>query len=280
MHSKKESLLKRLHSLTIAPKRCESKWAGQYWQEAGADRVVSCGSCRSFQPATGRCGIGFGTPLRKCVVSSIEAHFHSCAGEEALEIGYGRFKLARNLIVRSGGRWTGVDPRHSPGRPARLGKGGHGHASHLPFPDGAFDRVFGVQSIEHWGQRAAGVREPSSYEACFAEIWRVLKPNGRIYFDAPVHFHGNEMFIMGDLDRVLGLLPEGLWSAVTLERWREDYAPLERYAPSENEFKDWPVELVSYPENAIAQARADGVVWMLVITATKRCSETGREGRP
>ena len=275
MHSKKDSLLKRLHSLTISPKRCASKWAGQYWQEVGLDRAVACSACRSFQPETQRCGIDFGTPLRKCVVSSIEAHFHNCADQEALEIGYGRFKLARNLIVRSGGRWTGVDPRHPPSRKARLGKGGYGHASHLPFPDETFDTVFGVQSIEHWGQRATGVREPSSYEDCFTEIWRVLKPNGRIYFDAPVHFHGNEMFIMGDLDRVRALLPKDLWSDVTLERWREDYAPLERYRPSRTEFRDWSVELVSYPEEEIARARATGVVWLLVIAATKRQPQSG-----
>ncbi|WP_162300078.1 class I SAM-dependent methyltransferase [Kineobactrum sediminis] len=269
MHSKKGSLLKRWHSATISPKTCASKWQGQYWEDQDEDRVVSCASCRSFDPANTRCSINFGTPLRKCVVSSIEAHFHNCKGEEVLEIGFGRFKLARNLIVRSGGRWTGVDPQQDTSRKLQLGSGGYGHASELPFADATFDRVFGVQSIEHWGQRAGGVRTPSSYSDCFQEIARVLKPGGSIYFDAPVHFHGNEMFIMGDTEKLRSLFDPAVWTNVNIERWREDSTPLERYTPSPTEFRDWPVEIVSYPAPEVARAKAEGVVWLLVVTAQK-----------
>lgn len=245
------------------------KWNQQYWKDIDGCRAVSCSRCPSFNEKQQKCSINFGTPLRKCVVSSIEAHFNDCKDKDVLEIGFGRFKLAKNLIHRSGGRWTGVEPRRPKNEIPMLGKGGYGHATHVPFPDKTFDKVFAVQSIEHWGQKAGGVREPSSYPECIAEISRVLKPGGTVYLDAPVHFHGNEMFIMGDIEKVRSLFPTDQWKNVNIEKWREDYIPLQRYTPTQNEFNDWPIEITSYPENEIAEAKANGVVWLMVVTAEK-----------
>lgn len=269
MHSKKESLLKRWHSLRINPKVCKKKWQHQYWNDSDGCRVVSCKTCPSFNVKQQACGINFGTPLRKCVVSSIEAHFYDCKNKDVLEIGFGRFKLAKNLIQRSGGTWTGVEPRRPENETPVIGKGGYGHATHVPFPDQTFDKVFAVQSMEHWGQKAGGVREPSSYSECIAEISRVLKPGGTVYLDAPVHFHGNEMFIMGDVEKVRSLFPLDQWKNIHIEKWRENYSPLQRYTPSQNEFNDWPVEITSYPDDQVAKAKANGVVWLLVVTAEK-----------
>lgn len=269
MHSKKESLLKRWHSLTISPKKCEKKWGHTYGETINNIRVISCNACPSFNSNQQACSINFGTPLRKCVVSSIEAHFYDCKDKDVLEIGFGRFKLAKNLIQRSGGTWTGVEPRRPKNQTPEIGKGGYGHATHVPFPDKTFDMVFAVQSIEHWGQKAGGVREPSSYPDCIAEIKRVLKPGGTVYLDAPVHFHGNEIFIMGDVDKVRSLFPEDQWKNVHIEKWRENYSPLQRYTPSLNEFNDWPIEITSYPEEQVAEAKANGVVWLLTVTAEK-----------
>jgi len=269
MHSKKESLLKRWHSLRINPKTCASKWNHQYWQNIDDCRVISCANCPSFNEKKQVCNINFGTPLRKCVVSSIEAHFFDCKNKDVLEIGFGRFKLAKKLIQRSGGTWTGVEPRRPKNETPVIGKGGYGHATHIPFPDKTFDMVFAVQSIEHWGQKAGGVREPSSYPDCIAEIKRVLNPGGTVYLDAPVHFHGNEMFIMGDVDKVRSLFPEDQWKNVHIEKWREDYSPLQRYTPGQNEFNDWPIEITSYPQEQVAEAKANGVVWLLTVTAEK-----------
>jgi len=112
MHSKKGSILKRWHSLTARPERMRAKWAGDYAApESPGVYQVRCRDCRSFDADKQECAIGFGTPLRKCVVSSIEAHFHDCRDKQVLEIGFGRFMLARNLIRRSGGTWTGIEPK-------------------------------------------------------------------------------------------------------------------------------------------------------------------------
>jgi len=269
MHSKTESLLKRWHSFTINAEKCREKWNHKYWEDSHGDRVISCRKCPSFNNQKNTCNINFGTPLRKCVVSSIEAHFYDCKDMDVLEVGFGRFTLAKKLIQRSAGRWTGVDPKQPKSKTPVLGKPGYGHATHIPFPDKTFDKVFAIQSIEHWSQKVSAIREPSSYTDCISEIHRVLKPGGTIYLDAPIHFHGNELFIMGDIDKIRSLFPDGQWKNVNIERWREDYEPLERYTPSQNEFDDWGIEITSYSDEKVLKAKENGVVWLLVITAEK-----------
>ncbi|RLA05710.1 MAG: hypothetical protein DRQ47_00480 [Gammaproteobacteria bacterium] len=269
MHSKKESILKRWHSFRISPKACAKKWGHQYWQEKDGLKSVSCKNCPSFNLGKNQCAIGFGTPTRKCVISSIEAHFYDCKDESILEIGYGRFKLAKNLIQRSGGTWTGIEPKQSETNKVEIGKGGYGLATDIRFPDDTFDRVFGVQSIEHWGQKAGNPREPSSYQDCISEIGRVLKPGGIFYQDTAAHYHGNEIFIMADLKKIRELFPEDQWQNVQIEQWRKDYQPLERLEPQPRMVEDWPIEITSYPQEDVDEIIANRVVWMMVITAEK-----------
>ncbi|MEE4108114.1 MAG: class I SAM-dependent methyltransferase [Halieaceae bacterium] len=273
MHSKKGSILKRWHSLTASPRRFREKWAGGYRTlESPGVYQVRCRDCRSFDPGKQRCSINFGTPLRKCVVSSIEAHFHDCAGKRVLEIGFGRFMLARNLIRRSGGTWTGIEPRIDRSTPAQIGRGCHGTAADIPFADETFDMAFGIQSIEHWGQKVYG-GTPSDYRDCLREVHRVLKPGGSVYFDAPVYFHGHEMFIMGDLPRIRDQFSSTLWENVSIEKWREDFAPLEAYPPSATVLNgDWPAEIESYSDAQVEAARTNASVYLLAITATKKAA--------
>ena len=76
-------------------------------------------------------------------------------------------------------------------------------------------------------------------------------------------------FKMGDVEKVRSLFPEDQWKNVYIEKWREDYSPLPRYTPSQNEFNDWPIEVTSYPEDQISKTKANDVVWLLTVTAEK-----------
>lgn len=271
MHSKLGSILKRWHSLTANPKKLRQKWARDFYQhESDYLESVPCSTCPSFDGNKLACGIHFGTPLRKCVVSSIEANFTDFGGKQVLEIGFGRFLLAKNLIRRSGGIWTGIEPKISPSVKPTLGTGGHGDAANIPFADATFDHIFGIQSIEHWGQRFGG-REPSDYDACLREIHRALKPEGTVYFDAPIYFHGHEMFIANDLPRIRALFWDSLWTNVKIRKWREHHMPLEPYEPSDTVVQvDWPVELLSYSLPKLKDRKDSLSVYMIAITAQKK----------
>ncbi len=269
MRHLKDSVLKRWHTFRISPGRCRTRWQSPYWVDADGLQNIACVNCRVFDGEKAACSINFGTPLRKCVVASIEAHFFDCGGQECLELGYGRFNLARNLIVRSGGFWTGIDPAQPVTRKAELHQGGHGSAAAIPFPDNTFDQVFGIQSFEHWGQKFTRGRASADYAECLAEVSRVLKPGGKIYLDAPIHFHGHEMFIIGDLPRIRSHFKPQQWQNVVMQCWRRDHAPLEKYPPNATVLKEWPVEISSYSNEQLERVKRSGSVWLLTVTAQK-----------
>ncbi len=269
MHSKLQSIVKRWYCLTASPGAAKRQWTTPYWLDMDGIRDIACHRCPKFNENRQLCGVSFGTPLRKCVIASIEAHLHDSRHLNVLELGFGRFTLARNLIRRSGGTWTGIEPRLPRNQRPRIGHAGYGHAGEIPFENASFDRVFAIQSFEHWGQKAYTAIKPLDYADCLREICRVLKPDGTLYLDAPIHFHGHEMFIMGDLPKIRALFDPGEWTDVIMERWRFNHQPLEAYPPSAKVLEEWPLEITSYNDEEVERIRRDASVWLLTISATK-----------
>ena len=269
MHSLGNSIRTRWYCLRVSPRAARKAWHGRYWREEDGFRVIPCRRCPKFDPVKEICRVPFGSPLRKCVVAAIEANLNDLKGKKALELGFGRFSLARRLIRRSGGSWTGVEPsRKNP--PSGVGHGGYGHAADIPFPEETFDLVFGIQSFEHWAQRRRRIEGDQTYEDCLAEILRVLKPGGTLYVDAPIHFHGHEMFIMGDLKRITGLFGADSWTDLTVEKWRLEHEPLAPHLAARSEIEEWPYEVVSYDPEDLAKLREGRSVWLLTVKARKR----------
>jgi hypothetical protein len=98
----------------------------------------------------------------------------------------------------------------------------------------------------------------------------VLRPGGSLYLDAPIHLHGHEMFVAGDVARILALFAGALWTDVTAERWRYDHDPLPRYPTPAADIGYVRGTIKSYDTTVIADLQTNGTVWLLAITAAKR----------
>jgi SAM-dependent methyltransferase len=268
MHGPKTSLARAWYRLSTRRRLARNEWRARYWEERGGERIIACPRCPKLDAARRVCRVPFGSPLRKCVVASMEAHLANTRGLRVLEIGYARRSYGKRIVELAGGSWTGIEPLVR--RPARLGAGGYGHAGRIPFPDAAFDLVFGNQSFEHWEEPLPSGERPPSYAECLAEIWRVLRPGGTLYLDAPIHLHGHEMFVAGDIPRIVALFSDELWRDVVVERWRYEHAPLPRYPTPEADIRYVQSTIRSYDPAYIADLQKNGSVWLLVVTATKR----------
>lgn len=269
MHSLKNSIAKRLYSYRMSNARCASLWQGEYWKEDGDLRRIDCRSCRRFDTRREQCSVRFGSPVRKCVTAAQEANLHSLHGMDLLEIGFGKHSMPRRLVRAAGGTWTGIEPMMSASEKAEIGKGGFGYVSDLPFEDESFDIVVGIQSIEHWAEPLPDANARIGHDIGLREVHRVLKPGGTIYFCAPIHLHGHEMFIAGDTGRIRALFERDMWQDVVLEKWREDFAPLERYPTPEADLKTWPQSVSSYEKAQLDAIRESGSVHLLTIKACK-----------
>lgn len=270
MHGPKSSLARAWYRLTTRHRLARNEWAAPYWEERQGERIIPCRRCPKFDAPRERCGVPFGSPLRKCVVAATEAHLRATRGLRVLELGYARRSYGKRIVELAGGTWTGVEPLVARDRSPRLGSGGYGHAGDIPFPDATFDVVFGNQSFEHWEEPLPGGTTPPSYADCLTEIARVLRPGGRLYLDAPIHLHGHEMFVAGDVARIAGLFSSELWAGVTLERWRYEHAPLPRYPTPEADIGYTRGKITSYDPARIAELQKNGTVWLLTVTASKR----------
>jgi SAM-dependent methyltransferase len=270
MHGPKSSLARAWYRLTTPRRLARNEWAAPYWEERQGERIIPCRRCPKFDAARKECGVPFGSPLRKCVVAATEAHLRATGGLRVLELGYARRSYGKRIVELAGGQWTGVEPLVERGRTPRLGSGGYGHAGEIPFPDATFDVVFGNQSFEHWEEPLPDGTRPPSYAACLAEIRRVLRPGGRLYLDAPIHLHGHEMFVAGDVARIVALFEPALWAGVVAERWRYDHAPLPRYPTPAADVAYVRGTIESYDSSLIADLQQNGTVWLLTITAFKR----------
>jgi SAM-dependent methyltransferase len=273
MHGPKSSLARAWYRLNTRRRLARNEWSAHYWDDVDGHRVIPCRRCPKFDAKRSECGVPFGSPLRKCVVAATEAHLRATRDLQVLELGFARRSYGKSIVEKCGGSWTGIEPLIDRRQEGQIGSGGYGHAGAIPFADGTFDLVFGNQSFEHWEEPLPDGGAAPSYDECLAEVWRVLRPNGSLYLDAPIHLHGHEMFVAGDIDRILALFAGERWAHVTTERWRYDFDPLPRYPTPAADVRYVRDTIKSYDPAVIADLQANGSVWLLTISAAKRaCS--------
>lgn len=105
-------------------------------------------------------------------VQLILEYFGDLNGKRVLDVGSGKGRFARVLLDRNpGASITAFDPAEAMLRCVAQGiRPCAGSMTALPFPDGAFDRAYATESLEH----------AIDIDKAIAEICRVVKPGGRI----------------------------------------------------------------------------------------------------
>jgi SAM-dependent methyltransferase len=185
--------------------------------------VPACVDCVKFDPAGPRCTVEDGSPIRKCVIASLEQHLSGLRRVRVCEIGCGAWPYAKNIVEANGCEWFGIDPKAYDSKGRKTIRTHAGTVASLPFSDQYMDVVLASQSLEHWHQFKTRFRRG------FREIHRVLKPGGTLIMNFPIHLHGHPIFVRGEITKVKALWSPRLWDDVDFEEWRRQYSPLDAY---------------------------------------------------
>jgi len=125
-------------------------------------------------------------------------------------------------MVLGDSTWYGLDPRWRKNFP-RGQNIYSGCAGAMPFEDDMFDWVMSFSSIEHWGERGDTV------EGGLREVYRVLKPGGKMLIHVPLFWHGDKLFLLGSVDAIKRIFESFTWKMISFEEWRLEYEPLPAY---------------------------------------------------
>ena len=74
--------------------------------------------------------------------------------------------------------------------------------------------------MEHW------LEWGDTIEYGLKEIYRVLKPNGLLFIDVPIHSHGHKIFRVGDMNEIKSHFEKSKWEFIKFEERRKIYKPL------------------------------------------------------
>jgi len=229
---------------------------------------VPCKSCPKYRSFPPRCIVPIGSRLRSCVIASIEYNFRDVKGKNILEVGCGENSFARTIIELCGGKWLGIDPRAgSRGKNSIRSIAGEIH--HIPCIDNYFDIIMGIQTIEHWPRNNSLESDPE-YEKALAEIWRILKPGGSIYFDAPIFLHGAPEFIIGDIIGIKRFFLHQPWKNLTVTSWRKSKGFMRKKIACREDRDQWPQ--IFHHDKRILNELQGKSTYIISITADKPVS--------
>lgn len=186
--------------------------------------MPACMDCYKFDSDKQICTVEKGSPIRKCVCALLEKELSTLEPSlNFLEVGCGSWDFAKKIVEDRSCNWFGVEPRLEDEKGIPSISTHVGTVANLPFENNFFDYVLGNQTLEHWQEWK------TSYSKGFRELYRVLKPGGVLSMNVPIHLHGNEIFVKGDLPKILKLFNLRLWEGLSYEAWRRDCEPLKPF---------------------------------------------------
>jgi SAM-dependent methyltransferase len=174
-------------------------------------------------------------PLGACMIPIVEEYLGLIKrGMTVLEIGCGSWSLIRERCNEVGAQFEGVDTERTYfGRETVATR--IENLAALSFQDESIDLVIGNQTMEHWGENGCALKW-GLYQ-CF----RVCRPHGQVLMNVPIHFHGTQEFMLGDLDRLDALFAP-FSSRVSFSKWGlpSDPIPIQYPFPGYWRLRDHP----------------------------------------
>lgn len=195
--------------------------------------MPACISCIKLDKNRHVCEAAHIKPLRNCIAPIVE-EYHALffPGCSVLEIGCGAWSPSKNYCEKNQMRWEGVDVlEYYMGKKTIATK--IASVSDLPYAENYFDFVLGNQSLEHWDENHVPLRKGLS------EVFRVLKPGGLALFNVPIHFHGDFLFVEGNLELIKSKFSP-FSTDIVMEPWLKPSYPLPEINHLRNVFRHRP----------------------------------------
>lgn len=169
-------------------------------------------------------------PSGACTIAIVDTYLHKIQkGMRVLEVGCGTWSKILDHCKLVGAQYEGLDVQKSYyGIPCIATR--FENISDLSFKDEEFDVVIGNQTMEHWAENGCTL-EWGLYQ-CF----RVLKNDGLLLINVPIHFHGTKEFVHGDIKKISQIFSK-FSSLIKMESWGNPSEPLRPFFAHPN-FKD------------------------------------------
>jgi len=163
-------------------------------------------------------------PLAACVVAIVEQYARFIEkGHNVLDIGCGSWQWLRDHCFAVGAHYEGLDVAQEyfgvKTAATRIE-----NLADLSFPDDEFDVVIGNQTMEHWPENGC------SLEWGLYQCFRVCRPQGHVFMNVPIHFHGARPFLFGELGQLRELFSR-FSGQVTFDSWANPSDPLPPFYP-------------------------------------------------
>mgnify|MGYP001422648613 CR=1 FL=1 len=184
--------------------------------------MPSCINCTKFDSKKEICSVLNSvpdvSPIRKCVIASLEKHLRPLKDKIICEIGCGEWSFAKDIVEKNN-CWLGIDPIEYDSKGRKTIRTHEGTVNSIPLPSNYVDVVLANQSLEHWHEYK------TTFKSGFSEMHRILKPGGILIMNFPIHLHGHPIFLRGDINKIKRLWNPKLWSQIHFEEWRKEYHP-------------------------------------------------------
>jgi len=163
-------------------------------------------------------------PLGACMIPIVEDYLSLISGGMwVLDVGCGSWSRIKDHCDRVGADYHGIDTKTEYCGKTTVATRLENLAD-LSFPDESFDVVIGNQTMEHWAENGC------SLEWGLFQCFRVCKFNGRVLMNVPIHFHGTQTFMLGDLEKLQNLFAQ-FSTQVSFQKWGSPSAPLPSLFP-------------------------------------------------